>query len=237
MGVLALALGVLTVAAVVAALARLCLRLPVRLRGGVRRAGAPDLRRRTGRRRRSAQCGRAQLDLVQRRADDRPRGRRRDDRRASGAGWAFLVNGASFVAVLISLSLLRASELRPNARAEPRQGRLRRGAPLCAEAPRPHDDPGHAVPDRHVRPQLPDLHLDDGGQRLPRRRARLRAAVFDHGDRHGGGRAAGGQPQRRRLRLAAGRRRRLRVRLHAGCDRARAIGCSPPRSSSSARPR
>jgi MFS family permease len=34
-----------------------------------------------------------------------------------GTGWAFLINGASFVAVLASLSLFRVSELRANARA------------------------------------------------------------------------------------------------------------------------
>ena len=34
-----------------------------------------------------------------------------------GTGWAFLVNGASFVAVLVSLSLFRVSELRANERA------------------------------------------------------------------------------------------------------------------------
>jgi len=36
---------------------------------------------------------------------------------AIGTSWAFLINGASFVAVLISLALLRVAELRPNARA------------------------------------------------------------------------------------------------------------------------
>ena len=36
---------------------------------------------------------------------------------AIGTGWAFLINGASFVAVLISLALLRVSELQPRARA------------------------------------------------------------------------------------------------------------------------
>jgi MFS family permease len=36
---------------------------------------------------------------------------------AIGTGWAFLINGASFVAVLVSLAFLRAAELRPNARA------------------------------------------------------------------------------------------------------------------------
>ena len=34
-----------------------------------------------------------------------------------GTGWAFLINGASFVAVLVSLMSLRTAELRPNARA------------------------------------------------------------------------------------------------------------------------
>jgi len=40
---------------------------------------------------------------------------------AIGTGWAFLINGFSFVAVLVSLAFLRRSELRPNARA-PRAG-------------------------------------------------------------------------------------------------------------------
>ncbi len=36
---------------------------------------------------------------------------------AIGTGWAFLINGASFIAVLISLAFLRVAELHPNARA------------------------------------------------------------------------------------------------------------------------
>jgi len=36
---------------------------------------------------------------------------------ATGTGWAFLLNGLSFIAVLISLAFLRISDLRPNARA------------------------------------------------------------------------------------------------------------------------
>ena len=39
-----------------------------------------------------------------------------------GTGWAFLINGASFVAVLASLSLFRVRELRPNARARRTKG-------------------------------------------------------------------------------------------------------------------
>ncbi|MFT4120641.1 MFS transporter [Bradyrhizobium sp.] len=44
-----------------------------------------------------------------------------------GTGWAFLFNSASFIAVLISLSLLRTSELRPNARAHRAKGSVLQG--------------------------------------------------------------------------------------------------------------
>ncbi|MBR0754634.1 MFS transporter [Bradyrhizobium jicamae] len=44
-----------------------------------------------------------------------------------GTGWAFLFNGASFMAVLASLSLLRKSELRPNARAHRAKGSVLQG--------------------------------------------------------------------------------------------------------------
>ena len=43
---------------------------------------------------------------------------------AVGSGWVFLINAASFVAVLCSLSLLRASELRPRSRAPRTRGSL-----------------------------------------------------------------------------------------------------------------
>jgi MFS family permease len=41
---------------------------------------------------------------------------------AIGTGWAFLINGASFAAVLVSLAFLRTAELRPNARASRGRG-------------------------------------------------------------------------------------------------------------------
>jgi len=41
---------------------------------------------------------------------------------AIGAGWAFVINGASFCAVLISLASLSAAELRPNPRASRAKG-------------------------------------------------------------------------------------------------------------------
>jgi MFS family permease len=44
-----------------------------------------------------------------------------------GTGWAFLINGASFAAVLASLSLFRVSELRPNARARRTKGGFTEG--------------------------------------------------------------------------------------------------------------
>jgi MFS family permease len=44
-----------------------------------------------------------------------------------GTGWAFLLNGASFVAVLASLFLLRVSALQPNARAHRTKGSLTEG--------------------------------------------------------------------------------------------------------------
>ncbi|MBS0530857.1 MAG: MFS transporter [Proteobacteria bacterium] len=46
---------------------------------------------------------------------------------AVGTGWAFLLNGASFVAVLISLAILRVAELRPNARAHRSKGSFTEG--------------------------------------------------------------------------------------------------------------
>src|SRR3954453_23187087 len=44
-----------------------------------------------------------------------------------GTGWAFLLNAASFMAVLGSLALLRSSELRPNARAVRTKGGMTQG--------------------------------------------------------------------------------------------------------------
>jgi MFS family permease len=44
-----------------------------------------------------------------------------------GTGWAFLINGASFAAVLISLALLRVAELHPSARARRARGNFAEG--------------------------------------------------------------------------------------------------------------
>lgn len=112
---------------------------------------------------------------------------------ATGTGWAFLINGASFVAVLISLAFLR-----PGASSEregpPWQRELHRRASLRVGAARPQGNPGHAVPDRDLRPELPDLHLDDGDRRFPFGCSRIRPALVDHGDRGSGGSVAGRRP-------------------------------------------
>ncbi len=46
---------------------------------------------------------------------------------ATGTGWAFLINGASFFAVLVSLAALRVAELRPNARTPRTKGSFTEG--------------------------------------------------------------------------------------------------------------
>ncbi len=108
-----------------------------------------------------------------------------------GCGWVFLVNAASFGAVP---RLARRSA--PSSRAAPAGPRVAnarqpgRGVSLCAEEARPQGRASHAVSHRHVRVQLSDLHLHDGSQRLPRGRRPLRPAELDHGDRLGGRRAA-----------------------------------------------
>jgi MFS family permease len=52
-----------------------------------------------------------------------------------GTGWAFLLNGASFFAVLASLFLLRVSELNPNLRAQRTKGSLSEGLRYVAARP------------------------------------------------------------------------------------------------------
>ncbi len=85
-----------------------------------------------------------------------------------GTGWAFLINGASFVAVLVSLTLLRSADLRPNARANRVKGdflgSVTGGFRYVWSRPDLKADPHHAGPDRHLRTELPDLHLDHGDQ-------------------------------------------------------------------------
>jgi predicted MFS family arabinose efflux permease len=52
-----------------------------------------------------------------------------------GTGWAFIINGLSFVAVLASLGLLRVHDLRPNARAQRAKGSFLEGARYVRSRP------------------------------------------------------------------------------------------------------
>ncbi|CRL46630.1 enterobactin exporter EntS [Sodalis glossinidius str. 'morsitans'] len=52
-----------------------------------------------------------------------------------GTGWAFLLNGVSFLAVLVSLSFLRVADLQENARARRTRGSLTEGFRYVASRP------------------------------------------------------------------------------------------------------
>ena len=96
-----------------------------------------------GRREGPAQRRRPQFHLVQRRADDRP-GCRGLLIATLGTGWAFLMNGASFVAVLIALACFA----RPSFARTPGHGGPEAASPRASAtcgAPGPQGDPGHAV--------------------------------------------------------------------------------------------
>lgn len=54
---------------------------------------------------------------------------------AVGTGWAFLINAASFAAVLASLGFLRVAQLHPNARAGPARGNLAEDCATCGADP------------------------------------------------------------------------------------------------------
>jgi hypothetical protein len=53
---------------------------------------------------------------------------------AVGTGWIFIINAASFGAVLWSLAALRVHELHRHERTAPKFGRLHRRFPLCGRA-------------------------------------------------------------------------------------------------------
>lgn len=52
-----------------------------------------------------------------------------------GFGWAFVVDGLSYVAVLVALALMRPAELRPSAAAERAKGQVREGLRYVRRAP------------------------------------------------------------------------------------------------------
>ena len=73
-----------------------------------------------------------------------------------GFGWAFLVDGLSYIAVLIGLSMMRTSELRPSPVTERAKGPGPRRAPLRPQRSRPLGPAGDDGGRRNVRLQLPD---------------------------------------------------------------------------------
>ncbi len=110
-----------------------------------------------------------------------------------GLGACFFINAASYIAVIVGLSMMRSAELHPTVPVERAKGQIREGLRLrLAHARPPQHPPGHR-PHRHLRLQL---HRDPGpaGQGdLPRRGRYLLAAHLVHGHR-GGGRWADRRP-------------------------------------------
>jgi len=84
-----------------------------------------------------------------------------------GTGWAFLLNGLSFGAVLLSMYLLRVRELRPSARASRAAGAFIEGLRFVWARPDLRSILVVALSDRHIRSEFPDLHLHHGGECLP----------------------------------------------------------------------
>ena len=147
-----------------------------------------------------------------------------------GTGWAFLFNGASFMAVLASLCLLRTSELRPQCARSPRtKGSVLQGFRYVRARADLRANAGHAVPDRHVRAQFPNLHLDHGCRRLPYRCARLWPVVLDDGDRDAVGRAARRPPRTTAIRIRCSRAPRSSASAARWPRWRRTTGCSRPR--------
>ena len=106
---------------------------------------------------------------------------------AVGPGWVFLINSASFAAVLVSLRLHPRARVRRGGRPEGvAAGRRRRVLHRRAPA-RPAGGVRDGRRDGHVRAELPDLRLDDG-RAVRAGRDRVRPALL---------RARGGRGDRR----------------------------------------
>ena len=140
-----------------------------------------------------------------------------------GIGWAFLLNGLSFAAVLISMSFFRLSELRASARAHRNASGFLRGASLCVEEAGAQGHPDHVVSHRHIWVQLSNLHLYDGRECLPLRRPRFRPALIHHGRGHTLGSVVCCRPKETRLSVSVDGSRCLRAGLYSGRTGARIL--------------
>ena len=87
-----------------------------------------------------------------------------------GSGWVFLINAALLCRRALLAGLAASHELKPSHRAVSTRGSFVEGFRYVLRRPDLRVDPVHAVPGRHLRTELPDLHLDHVGHRLSRRR-------------------------------------------------------------------
>ena len=220
------------------ALARLHLRLPVRQCRGVRCAGPPDLRRRTGR---------AMTDLpnaVALNSTSFNAARMIGPAVAGlliagvGTGWAFIINGACRSAAVLMLPHVPA---RRRAASECRAPHRARAASSKASA-----TSGAARTSRRFWLMLfligtfgmnfPIFISTMAVTCIPCRRRRIWPADVDDGDRHDDGRAVARRPGQAAVRACCCPARGLRARLHAGGDCADLLVLRPARSSSSGWP-
>ncbi len=135
-GALALGLGLLTVSGARSALARVRLRVLAWMRRGFRRAGAPGVCLRSRRRDRPVERGGSEFDVVQRGASCSAPPIGGVLIAAVGTGWLFLINAASFAAVLGSLLFIRVVELhRSGKRFRGARGGLAEGFRYVAKRP------------------------------------------------------------------------------------------------------
>jgi MFS family permease len=77
-----------------------------------------------------------------------------------GSGWVFLINAASFVAVLCFAYAASRQRIPCAQQGFSNARELRRRLPLCLETTRPENHSSHAFPDRNVWAQLPDFYFD-----------------------------------------------------------------------------
>ena len=107
-----------------------------------------------------------------------------------GSGWVFLINAASFAAVLCSLSFLRTDEMHPRIKALRTRGSFAEGFRYVWKRPDLKAALTMLFLIGTVRAKFPDLHLDDGCHGLSCRSGSVRTPHLDYGNRIGHGRAS-----------------------------------------------